>query len=200
MALVAPSGAGQSTLLHLAGPVGEAGRRRGLCRRRADLGDVRHNARAAPRRDRLRLSVPSSAAGILGVGEHRPAADDLRPGRGRSAPSARTSCSPIWALSARKPPPGGALGRRAAARRHRPSASPTRRACCWRTSPPAISTPRRRTTCSGLWTVLVKASRVAALVATHDSGHGGKDGSAGDAARGAGGGDEQGAHLRRGHN
>ena len=77
VALIAPSGAGKSTLLHLAGLL-----------ERPDAGEVHVGGaptsamtderphRAAPRRDRLRLSVPSPAAGILGAGERRPAADD----------------------------------------------------------------------------------------------------------------------------
>ena len=75
VALVAPSGAGKSTLLHTAGLL-----------ERPDAGDVILDGRACgravrrrahrdpPQRRRLRLSVPSPAAGVLGARKHHDAA------------------------------------------------------------------------------------------------------------------------------
>ena len=80
MALVAPSGAGKSTLLHIAGllehpDAGEVYHRPGR-----DLAAVGCRAHPhPPHRDRLRLSVPPPAAGILGARERDAAADDPRP-------------------------------------------------------------------------------------------------------------------------
>ncbi len=68
VALVAPSGAGKSTLLHLAGLLEKPDGGEvyvGGAPTSAMSDDRAH--RAAPRRDRLRLPVPSSAAGILGA-------------------------------------------------------------------------------------------------------------------------------------
>ena len=88
VALVAPSGAGKSTLLHIAGLL-----------EHPDHGDVYIDGRAtailadarahphSPQRDRFRLPVAPSAAGILRAGKRAAAADDPRPDarRGKSA-------------------------------------------------------------------------------------------------------------------
>ena len=91
VALVAPSGAGKSTLLHIAGLLEHRRRRRGLSRRRADLGPVGRRAHPhAAQRDRLRLSGASSAAGVLRGRERHAAADDPRPvARARRASARR---------------------------------------------------------------------------------------------------------------
>ena len=94
VALIAPSGAGKSTLLHVAGLL-----------ERPNAGEVTvggvggldpdgrraHGAETQP--DRLRLPVPSSAAGILGAREPRPAADDRGPHARGGGDAARASCS-----------------------------------------------------------------------------------------------------------
>ena len=169
VALIAPSGAGKSTLLHLAGLLERPNAGEVHDRRRRDLDDERRQADgAAAHRDRLRLPVPSPAAGILGAGKPRPAADDRGPvarrGRDPRARAARLS----WVSPSARP----------IARRNSPAAnssaspsrarSPTPRGCCWPTSRPAISTRRPPTTCSRPLPSLVKASGVAALVATHN--------------------------------
>ena len=143
VALIAPSGAGKSTLLHIAGLLERPDAGEVHVGGHADLGDERRGPhRAAPLGDRLRLSVPSPAAGILGAGERRPAADDRRPEARRSGGAGARAAGLPRPRRAREPSPGRALGRRAAARRPRPRASPTRRAFCSPTSRPATSTPR----------------------------------------------------------
>ena len=79
VALIAPSGTGKSTLLHIAGLL-----------EHPDAGEVYVDGTATstpvgcrahahpPHRDRLRLSVPPPAAGILGGRERDAAADDPR--------------------------------------------------------------------------------------------------------------------------
>ena len=93
VALLGPSGAGKSTLLHIAGllerPDGGAVVIDGVdC---VKLGDAERTAHA-PLRDRLRLSVPPSAAGVLGAGERRAAAADPRARRGARPRSAPGNC------------------------------------------------------------------------------------------------------------
>ena len=151
------------------GPVGAAQRRGGDDRRRRDLDDERRQADGAEaHRDRLRLPVPSPAAGVLGAGKPCPAADDrrpfARPGRDPRARAARLSGS----RPARDPSPGGIIRRRTAARRHRARGRQWPAGCCWPTSRPAISIRRPPTTCSRRSRQLVKASGLAALVATHN--------------------------------
>ncbi len=148
---------------------GAAGRRRSADQERADVAHVRRRAHAAaPRHDRFRLSVPSSAAGILGAGECRAAADDQWPERERSAPAGAT----IARLSAAR------TARVASARRSFPaansSASPspapsrTRRIFCSPTNRPAISIRARRSMFSGRLMSLARSTGLAALIATHN--------------------------------
>ena len=93
VALLGPSGAGKSTLLHIAGlleqPDGGAVLIDGVdC---VKLGDSRAHAHA-PRGDRLRLSVPSSVAGVHGARECDPAAAHSWAYRGREADEPRERC------------------------------------------------------------------------------------------------------------
>ena len=93
VALVAPSGAGKSTLLHIAGLL-----------EHPDAGEVYIDGVATthlsdiaahpypPHRHRLRLSVPSSAAGIFRGGERDAAADDPRPVAQGGERRARPNC------------------------------------------------------------------------------------------------------------
>jgi hypothetical protein len=123
-----PSGAGKSTLLHVAGLLEQAdggevyvgGTRRRAC--------PTTRARAAPHRHRLRLSVPSSAAGILGAGKRDAAADDPRPVEARGGKRAQEMLDLISGLAS-----ASRIGRpncRAASSSASPSRarSPTRRA------------------------------------------------------------------------
>ena len=141
VALIAPSGAGKSTLLHIAGLLehpdggevyidGNATTTLSRCRAHAH----------PPHRDRLRLSVPPSAAGILGGRERHAAADDPRPSQKEARKRAaellsflglgeRLDTSPVASS-----PAASSSASRSRAR------SPMRRASCWPTSRPAIST------------------------------------------------------------
>ena len=145
VALIAPSGAGKSTLLHLAGLLERPSARRG---RLSAAPDVDHDRRAAhgaaAQPDRLRLPVPSSAAGILGAGEPRPAADDRRAFARRGRDAARASSSAIWASPRAKATARPSFRAASSSASPSPARSPTARASCWPTSRPAISTPRPR--------------------------------------------------------
>ena len=151
----AQSGAGKSSLLHMAGlleaPTGGEIYIDGAAVSRLP-GQRAHPH--PPRHDRLCLSGASSAAGIRRAGECGAAADDRGQNR---APRRRRKATRLLTVlglgAAADPPPGAIVGRRAAARRHRPrpgqqaadssgrrahrqSRSPHRRAAC--------STPDRR--------------------------------------------------------
>ena len=120
VALVAPSGAGKSTLLHIAGllehPDGGEVYVDGTAT--STLSGCRAHAHP-PHRDRLRLPVPSPAAGVLGGRERHAAADDPRAGaQGSEDPRDRAFELPRAEGTARAPA-GAALRRRAAARRDR---------------------------------------------------------------------------------
>ncbi len=151
VALVAPSGAGKSTLLHIAGPARTSRPRRRLYRRPGDRGLARRRTHPhPPQRDRLRLSVAPSAAGIHRARERAAAADDPRPvARRGQAPRGRTAGLSRPARPAQSPP-GGIVRRRAAAR----GDCARRRQCaadiCSPTSRPEISTSTPPTTCSPL--------------------------------------------------
>ena len=121
VALVAPSGAGKSTLLHIAGLLEHPDDGEVYLDGRADRDPVRRRAHAhPPQRDRLRLPVASSAAGILRARERDAAADDPRPVARRGARSARSELLGYLGLGERlHAPAGGAVRRRAAARRDR---------------------------------------------------------------------------------
>ena len=121
VALVAPSGAGKSTLLHIAGLLEHPDAGEVYHRRHRDLEPVGCRAHAhPPHRDRLRLPVPPSAAGVLGGRERDAAADDPRPVAQGGAQARASSCSSYLGLKERlEHRPGGAVRRRAAARRDR---------------------------------------------------------------------------------
>ena len=82
VALVGPSGAGKSTLLHIAGllEAPDAGEVFIAGRNCSTLDDADAHPHP-PARHRLRLSVPSSAAGILGAGKRDDAAAHRRRGQ-----------------------------------------------------------------------------------------------------------------------
>ena len=169
VALIAPSGAGKSTLLHLAGLLERPDAGEVQDRGRRDLDHERRQADGAQAHGhRLRLPVPSFAAGVLCAREPRPAADDrgaaARPGRrprARAARLSRSRCS-ARAIAQRNCPAANSSVSPSRAR------SPTARGCCWPTSRPAISTRRPPTTCSARLPRWSEASGLAALVATHN--------------------------------
>ena len=169
VALVAPSGAGKSTLLHIAGLLEHPDHGDVYIDGRRHRDPVRRRAHAhPPQRDRLRLPVAPSAAGIHRAGERAAAADDPRPGalggqeaRGRAARLSRLA-EPAY------PSAGGALRRRAAARCHRARGRQCAAHPAWPTSRPAISICTPPTMCSRALTQLVRASGLAAIIATHN--------------------------------
>ncbi len=117
-----------------------ADRRRGL---RQSVGRAAHIVAALG--DRLRLPIPSPAAGILGTRKRHAAADDRRR---RAPPGARQSGGAARPRRARRRAPGTARRgcRAASSSASRSSArSPTTPASCWPTSRPAISTTRPAT-------------------------------------------------------
>ncbi len=126
-----------------------SGRRRSLYRFRRHVAVDGHAAHAdAPHRHRLRLSIPSSAVGILGPGERDAAADDPRPGPQGGAARALRSCYPIWGSRI-----ASIIGRRnfraaSSSGSRSPGPSPTRRASCSPTNRPAISMCAPRNMCS----------------------------------------------------
>ena len=169
VALVAPSGAGKSTLLHIAGLL-----------ERPDGGEVHRRARGRassptttrtddpPHPDRLRLPVPSSAAGVHRARERDDAAAHPRPRPRRSRRSGRCSFSPICASRSARPTGRRSCPAASSSGSRSPAPSPTGRGSCSPTSRPAISIrPRPAFVFDGL-TRLVRASRLAALIATHN--------------------------------
>ena len=169
VALVAPSGAGKSTLLHIAGLLehpdgGEVYHRRPRDRelpdaertriRRNEIGFVYQSiicCRNSPRSRTCMLPQmirgPRRARGEQARGR---AADLSRPRRAARRTGRRNS------------PAASSSASRSRAR------SPMRRASCWPTSRPAISTRTPPTTCSRRSPQLVRASGLAAIIATHN--------------------------------
>ena len=140
---------GQVLAAAYGGPAGSAVQRRDLYRRRGGLAAARAGAHPhPPRHHRLRLSGPSSAAGIRRAGECGDAADD----RGQAAPrrreEAKRAADRAGPGRAADAPAGATVGRRAAARRHRPRPGQQARAFFWPTSRPAISIRAPRAGCS----------------------------------------------------
>jgi lipoprotein-releasing system ATP-binding protein len=166
VALIAPSGVGKSTLLHIAGPA-----------RTSDGGEVYIDGAAtsslsdaertaSPHRGRLRLSVSSTAAGVHRDRERDAAADDPRSLTSRSA-QARDE---LWlsrpegaARASAAQLSGGEQQRVAIAARLR-----TPRAFCWPTSRPAISIPRTAGHVFLALTATRPRSGLAAVIATHN--------------------------------
>ena len=149
VALVAPSGAGKVDAAAYRRPARASRPWRRLYRRPLHRDSGRPRAHPhPPQRDRLRLPVAPSAAGIHRARKRAAAADDPRPRDVPRPRHARSSCSDIWAWAG-----GSITGRRncpaasSSAWRSR-ARSPMRRASCWPTSRPAISTCTPPTTCS----------------------------------------------------
>ena len=122
-----------------------------------------------PHRHRLRLPVPSPAAGVLGAGERDPAADDRR----RSRPRTEDAREPRAARPprSRRPaasPAGSALRRRAAAGGDRPRAG---QCAADRAGRRADRQSRPGTPPSEVFDLLVRLARdagLAAVIATHN--------------------------------
>ena len=170
VALVAPSGAGKSTLLHIAGLL-----------ERPDAGevvDLRHGRPAsspmpsAPRSAALQIGFVYQFHHLL---PEFTALENImmpqlirgiEPARRRSA---RHAAACLYAgPEARHAPPVGTFRRRAAARRDRPRRRQRARGCSWPTSRPAISIRRPSGIVFDGLTQLVRASKLAALIATHN--------------------------------
>ena len=111
MALVAPSGAGKSTLLHIAGLLEhpDAGEVYIDAVATSHLSDIAAHPDPA-HRYRLRLSVPPSAAGILGAGKRDAAANDPRPVAQRGASARRRAVDLSRSEGAPDAPAGGTSG------------------------------------------------------------------------------------------
>ena len=98
LAIVGPSGIGKSTLLHLLGGLDRPDAAR-FGRRCRGLVDVERRAGALPQpQRRVRLSVPSSAAGVHGAGERGHAGMDRKDRQRRSAERRPRRCcaSSVW--------------------------------------------------------------------------------------------------------
>ncbi len=121
IALIAPSGAGKSTFLHIAGLLEHPDSGEVFIDGRRDLDPVRCRTHPHPAHgDRLRLSGASSAAGILRGRECDAAADDARAVDARKRASAPTELLSYLGLKARLEASAvGIVRRRAAARRDR---------------------------------------------------------------------------------
>ena len=168
VALVGPSGAGKSTLLHVAGLLERPDGGQVLIDGR-DCGSwATRNARCMRREpDRLRLSVPPSAAGILGGGERHAAADDRRRPRASAAgaralelleqvglPRAPTTARRGFPAASSSASPGPRAGQRAAAAAGRRADRQSR--------------PRTSDEVMGVLLKLVRGTGLAALIATHN--------------------------------
>ena len=169
VALLGPSGSGKSTLLQAVGLL-EGGFEGSIRIAGQEAADARRRRphRAAPRRARLRLSVPPSAARLRRAGECAAAADHPRRRAGRRARPRRGA-----ARQARPVGSGSTIARpscRAASSSASPSParSPTARRWCWPTSRPATSTRPPPTGVLGEFLALVRGEGSAALVATHN--------------------------------
>ena len=170
VALLGPSGSGKSTLLQAVGLL-EGGFEGSIRHRRARKrpSSTTTAAPAAPRRARLRLPVPPSAARLRRASRmsccrsssaaptpdaardaRRAAARRARPRRSGST-TARPSCRAASSSASRSP-----------------ARSPTGRRWCWPTSRPATSTRPPPTACFAEFLSLVRGEGSAALVATHN--------------------------------
>jgi lipoprotein-releasing system ATP-binding protein len=169
VALVAPSGTGKSTLLHLAGLL-----------EHPDSGEVSINGhdlqwpvrRQAhgdpPQRDRLRLPVPSSAAGVLGAREHHDAADDRRPAAQGGQAARQGSCSTTCASAIAAPiVPANCPAASSSAWRS-PAPLPMRRCLLLADEPTGNLDPETASYVFEALEALVRQSGLAALIATHN--------------------------------
>ena len=169
VALVAPSGSGKSTLLHIAGLLEAPDDGEVYVGGRADLAAVRRRAHPdPPHRYRLRLSVAPAAAGILGAGKRHAAADDPRPEALRDASSAPTEILAYLGLGDRithRPAElsGGEQQRVAIAR-----AVANAPRVLFADEPTGNLDPHTADHVFSALMQLVKATRVAMLIATHN--------------------------------
>ncbi len=152
VALVAPSGAGKSTLLHLAGLLEkpDAGEVYvGGCATRGLADDEPHGA--AAQRDRLRLPVPPSAAGVHRARKPDDAADDSRrlAKHGARAGAATARLHAHRRARDRTARPNFPAASSSAS--PSPAPSPMRRGSCSPTSRPAILTPTLHSMSSMRW-------------------------------------------------
>ena len=168
VAIVGASGSGKTTLLQILGGLDDP-RRAGAGGRARHPRDERAGARrAAQPRARLRLSVPSSAAGVLRPRERRDAAAGAAHARRRGARAGARAAGRVGLGERLSAPSAPAFRRRASTRRGRAALVTAAAASCSRMSPPGIWTAQRRT---GLRADAGAQSRArtSLVVVTHDT-------------------------------
>ena len=170
VAIVGASGVGKSTLLHVLGGLDrvDAGAIAIAGIELTTLPDAERRRVPQPPR-RLRLPVPSSAAGVHRARERCEMPMRIARMRGpRPAPRADELLRRVGLGERLTHRPGHAVGRRAAARGGGARAGHAAGACCWPTSRPATSTSRRPTRCTRCCARCIAAYGLTSIIATHN--------------------------------